>query len=214
MPTDIKFSRAKMLHLVRAQNPHGEVLLMLARIAIFSALALSIGSADNFMIKDSRGADSFFNVKVERGGSNASGHGDEKAPEQMMRVIVEDVNPNSELGQAIRYVLNEADAKEKAKIAQKAASKKPKKKVVKKKVVKKADDSAKPAPQEHIMEMSQMPSGEVIKAKEAPVVHDKPADGGAKKDEHAAHPKEAAPKDAHAPAKKDEHAAPAKPAAH
>jgi hypothetical protein len=171
---------------------------MLARIAIFSALVVSLCSADNFIIKDGRSADSFFDMKDGMGAGHPNGNREEKHSEPM-KVIVEDVNPNSDLGQAIRYVNNEAQTKELAVIKAKSIKKvvkKKKRKVKAKKPEPKPDDCIKPVPQEHVMDMSQMPSGEVIKAKEAQVVPEKQKDGHnppppPPKEEHPAQPKEA-----------------------
>ena len=143
---------------------------MLARIAIVSGFLISLCSADNFIIKDGKQADSFFDMKNDSATHNS---GSEKSPAEPMKVIIEDVNPNSDLGQAIRYIIKEGQAKEIEAMKPKP-KKKPIKKKHKKKPKKKNDDCVKPVPQEHVMEMSQMPSGETVNAKEAPVVEDKP----------------------------------------
>ncbi len=182
---------------------------MLARIAIVSGFLVSLCSADNFIIKDGKNADSFFNTKNEPVAASHGGGG-ERSPAEPMRVVIEDVNPNSDLGQAIRYILKEGQAKEMAEMQPKP-KKKPVKKKPRKKPKKKSDDCAKPVAQEHVMEMSQMPSGETINAKEAPVVEDKPkeAHGAEKKEAHGAEKKEA-----HGAEKKEAGAAEEKKEAH
>jgi hypothetical protein len=191
----------------------GKVIMMLTRIVCISVLAASFCCADNFLIKEGKSADSFFNIKDDGGHGGSAGHKEDR-PQEPARVIVEDVNPNSDLGQAIRYVIKEGQRKELAEMKAKSQ----KKKVVKKKVTKKKSAPKPSAHAEKVIEMSQMPTGETVKAKEAVVVdeHGKSSVAASPKDVHtpAAKP-EAKPKDAHAeaPAKKeDAHgaAAPAK----
>lgn len=153
-----------------AFNTHKERCFMLARIAMISGLVASICLGDNFLIKNGHNGESFFNMKDEKAAksSHVASSEHERQSQEPMRVVVEDVNPNSELGQVLQYLMNDAKKRELAEAKAKAASKiakkkpKPKPKIAKVQV----------APQEHVMEMSQMPSGEAIKAKEAPVVHD------------------------------------------
>jgi|GEM_PF-4752374 len=149
--------------------------MMLARIAIVSGFVVTICMADNFLIKDNRSADSFFNIKSDSSHyANKSGQDEDKTPQGPTRVVIEDVNPNSDLGQAIKYIIKDGKQKEIAEAKAKLVKKKIVKKKSKPKVKpKKTDDCIKPVPDEHVMEMSQMPSGETLKAKEAPVVDDK-----------------------------------------
>jgi hypothetical protein len=186
----------------------GEVIIMLTRIVCVGVLAASFCYADNFLIKEGRSADSFFNIK-DSGGHGDSGHKEDR-PQEPARVIVEDVNPNSDLGQAIRYIVKEGQRKELAELKAKSH-----KKVVKKKVAKKKSAPKPAAHAEKVIEMSQMPTGETVKAKEAVVVdeHGKANPPAALKDVHTPAPKATEAKDAHgtpAPEKDAHGVAPAK----